>query len=372
MEGNLTAHRERKDNGIAFLKPTISKNDIKSVLESIVSDEITFGQTARNYEKGFAETFEFSHAISTISITSAFHLSFIAAEVGPEDEVIMSSAASIAAIDALYQTAAHPVMVDIQKNSFHPAEEDIINKITDKTRCIVLSYPYGSFNDFLNLKNAILDLNKQRKNKIVVIEDVSYLIGSEHNGMYVGTDADIAIAGLHEDMLMTIGKGAIVLTNNRNLYSIMKDRRMHGSSKSYRPRFDYGITDYQAAMGLEQLGHLNAVLERKRKIGERYLEVLRNINGLETFFKSFKIDTYGAFPVISQKPIEHMQKYFSSLQIETARTMWFGPLHQMLGLNSLDFPNATRLYERGILLPVYPNLSRTGVERIMAAIKGYY
>ncbi|MDH4261455.1 MAG: DegT/DnrJ/EryC1/StrS family aminotransferase [Spirochaetia bacterium] len=378
MEGNLTnsydgqERHDKRETGIAYLKPTISKGDIKSVLESMISDEISYGQTARTYEKEFADTFEMQYALSTISLTSAYHLSFLSFEVTTEHEIILSSNSSLAALDAIYQVDAKPVLVDIQKNSFHPSDESILNKINDKTKIIVLSYPYGSFNDYQGIKNSVEELNKSRKNKLFIIEDISYIIGAENNGHYAGLDSDLSIAGLHEDMLMTIGKGAMILTNNKTVYSILKDRRMHGGSKIYRPRFDYGIADYQAAMGLEQLGHLNAILERKRKIGEKYLEVIRQNSGLETYFKQPKIDTFGAFAVVSQKPLEHIQKYFNSLQIDTARTIPYGPLHDNLGLSPLDFPNTTRLFERGLLLPVYASLGRISIERIMASIKGYY
>jgi len=375
MEGNLANNYERverKDRGIAYLKPTISKGDIKSVLESMISNEISYGQTARTYEKEFAETFEAQYALSTISLTSAYHLGLLSFEVGAEDEVIVASNASLAALDAIFQVGATPALVDIQKNSFHPSGETILNKINEKTRVIVLSYPYGAFYDYDTLKVSVAELNKSRKNKISIIEDISYIIGAENNGQYVGFDADLSIAGLHEDMLMTIGKGAMIMTNNKTVYSILKDRRMHGGSKIYRPRFDYGIADYQAAMGLEQLGHLNAIIERKRKIGEKYLEVIRQNSGLETYFKNPRIDTFGAFAVVSQKPLEHIQKYFNSLQIDTARTIPYGPLHDNLGLSPLEFPNTTRLFERGLLLPVYASLGRVSIERIMASIKGYY
>jgi dTDP-4-amino-4,6-dideoxygalactose transaminase len=378
MEGNQTNIYERherydkKETGIAYLKPTISKGDIKSVLESMISNEISYGQTARTYEKEFAETFEVQFALSTLSLTSAYHLSFLSFEVNAEHEIILSSNSSLAALDAIYQVDAKPALVDIQKNSFHPADETILNKINEKTKVIVLSYPYGSFNDYENVKTSVAELNKSRKSKIFIIEDISYIIGAENNGHYVGLDSDLSIAGLHEDMLMTIGKGAMILTNHKTTYSILKDRRMHGGSKVYRPRFDYGIADYQAAMGLEQLGHLNAVLERKRKIGEKYLDAIRQNQGLETFFKQPKIDTFGAFAVVSQKPLEHIQKYFNSLQIDTARTIPFGPLHDNLGLSPLEFPNTTRLFERGLLLPVYAGLGRISIERIMSSIKGYY
>jgi dTDP-4-amino-4,6-dideoxygalactose transaminase len=114
-----------------------------------------------------------------------------------------------------------------------------------------------------------------------VIEDISHVIGHEFDGRQAGSEADIAIAGLNEDHLMTIGKGAVVLTDSHNLFSIIKDLRVQGGNRPYRVRFDYAITDYQAAMGAEQLG-IFAIIERRRRMGVLYNEAIKN-SRLKTF-----------------------------------------------------------------------------------------
>jgi dTDP-4-amino-4,6-dideoxygalactose transaminase len=76
--------------------------------------------------------------------------------------------------------------------------------------------------------------------------------------------------------------------------------------------------------------------------------------------------------VVSETDITHMQRYFSSLQIETRRLFPNGPLHHIMGLNPLDFPNAERLFQRGLVLPLYPMLNKAAVEKITAAIRGFY
>lgn len=136
-------------------------------------------------------------------------------------------------------------------------------------------------------------------------------------------------------------------------------------------RFDYAITDYQAAMGMEQLGNLAAIIERRRRIGVLYKEAIEK-SRLKTYFTNAEADVCASFPVIAETDIEHTQRYFASLHIETRRIFPNGPLHQIMGLNTLDFPNAERLYQRSLLLPLYPMLNKPSVEKITAAIRGFY
>ncbi|MES0489449.1 MAG: DegT/DnrJ/EryC1/StrS aminotransferase family protein [Leptospirales bacterium] len=358
--------------GIVFYKPTLSKRDIKSVMEAMVQDEISSGSVVLNYEKEFASTFGFRHALSALSWTAAYHLAFMSVGIGQGDEVILSSVAPVAVLDAINQTQAEPIVIDIAKESFHPSRDLIFDKISEKTKAIVFQYPYGSYFNYDDIRVEIQELNRKRDHKIRIIEDISYNVGTEVDGLYIGSQADIAIAGLHEDMLMTIGKGAMVLTNSRNIFGTAKDLRMHASGSPYRLRYDYTITDYQAAMGLEQLGQLSIVSERRKKIGDKYMESIKSVSAISTFFKSHEFDAFGAFPLIFQKPQDYIERYFHSLQIETRRTTPLGTLHEMLGFPGSEFPNAQKLYDRGILLPLYPNLTKMNIERIISSLRGFY
>jgi len=358
--------------GIVFYKPTLSKRDIKSVMEAMVQDEISSGSVVLNYEKEFASTFGFRHGLSALSWTAAYHLSLLAVGIGQGDEVILSSIASVVVLDAINQTQAEAVLIDIAQESFHPNRDLIFDKITDKTKAVVLQYPYGAYFNYDDIRDEIQELNRKRDNKIKIIEDISYNVGTEVDGEYIGSKADVAITGLHEDMLMTIGKGAMVLTNSRNIFGAAKDLRMHASGSPYRIRYDYTITDYQAAMGLEQLGQLSIVTERRKKIGFKYLESVKSVSAISTFFKYRELDAFGAFPLVFQKPLDYIERYFQSLQIEIRRTTPLGTLHEMLGFAGSEFPNAQKLYDRGILLPLYPNLTKMNIERIISSLRGFY
>lgn len=364
-----------KKQGIVYLRPTLTRNDLKSVLESLVHDEISFGQVVVNFEKEFASTFEFQRGLSADSLTAAYHLAYLAFETQKGDEVVLPSSASIAALDALSYIGAVPKLIDTDREGFHPSVEQYLAAINENTRAVVIHYSFGSFKDYSLLREKIEQINAQSgkaaKHKIRIIEDISYIAGLEFKGQFVGSDADIAIAGLNEDNLMTIGKGAMLLTDSNSLYAMIKDLRYQGGNRPYKVRFDYTITDYQAAMGLEQLGNLSAIIERRRKIAQVYLEALRH-SQLKTAFLGCESDAYGAFPVFSEQSLEHMTRYFQSLNIETRRVYPAGPLHQQLGLPVSDFANTERLYQRGLQIPLYPYLTKMNVERISGALKTFY
>lgn len=362
-----------KHQPIQYLRPTLSRNELKSVLESLVMEEVSFGQGVLNFEKSFARTFDFGHAAAVDSYTSAFHLALLAAELGKDDEIVLPVSAPLAMLDAINYTGARAVPVDLAKDSFHADIDTLFAAVTDKTKVIFLPYVFGSFKDFAPLYEKLdaAGLRKGKERMVRVIEDISHVVGHEFNGRQAGSEADIAIAGLNEDHLMTIGKGGVVLTDSHNLFAVIKDLRVQGGNRPYRMRFDYAITDYQAAMGLEQLGNLSAIIERRRRMGVLYNEAIGN-SRLKSYFMIPEADVCGSFPVIGEADIEHMQRYFSSLQIETRRVFPNGPLHQVMGLNPLDFPNAERLHQRGVLLPLYPMLNKAAVEKITAAIRGFY
>ncbi|MDH5720543.1 MAG: DegT/DnrJ/EryC1/StrS aminotransferase family protein [Spirochaetia bacterium] len=354
---------------IVFNKPTLSKKELKSVLECMIQDEISFGNVVLSFEKELASAFEFQKALSTISLSSAYHLALMALDIKEDDEIILSANAPVAALDAIAYLKAKPVLTDIASNSFNPSSELFIEKITPKTRGIILFHAYGSYQNYEILREFLR--NNENSQEIKVIEDISYIAGSEENTGFLGNSADIAILGLHEDMIMTIGKGAAIFTNSKNIYSIVKDLRMHGVKKVYKVRYDYTIPDYQAAMGIEQLGQLTNIINRRRKLGQIYKEAISQSKML-TWFEYPEIDTYGAFPVVCDKNVDAAKSFFQSRKIDCRKTMTYGPLSALIGEPATEFPNVEKLYQRGLLLPLYPSLTKINIERVITAIRSYH
>ncbi|MCB1147866.1 MAG: DegT/DnrJ/EryC1/StrS family aminotransferase [Leptospiraceae bacterium] len=369
-----TSTRSRNANKtgkIEFSKPTLTRNELKSVLETLIQDNLGAGATVVNLEKEFAKAFEFEKALAVHSHTSAYHLAFLSCGIKPGDEIILSTNAPLAALDAATLVNAQITLLDLDRNSFHTGIEQFAEAANEKTAAILVNYPFGSFSNFSELKRSIEAKENIQSGRIQIIQDISGLAGAEVAGSMAGSDADIAILGMHEDHMLTIGKGGVIMTDSASIYSIAKDLRMHGGSRPYRLRFDYALTDYQAAMALEQLSLLPSLIERRKKIAMHYLDAVKN-SRCSTWFDGHGSDAYTAFPLVTEQNIEHTQRYFSSLGIETRRVMPMGPLHSAMALPGSAYQNAEKLYQRGVLLPLYPNLTRSNVERICAAIRTFY
>ena len=367
MRGTVSPQlRSVASSDIAFIKPAITVKELKSVLDCIFRDEISFGKIVEQLEVKCRESFGFKNSLVLPSHHAAYHLAFLAVGLKVSDEVIIPSLAPLAALDAIGYCKATAKIIDISKNSFHPEVETFIKAITDKTKIVLLPYRFGSFKNY----DALYRACEKYQGRIKFIEDISEMPGTSFLGKSVGTNADIALLSLEETMPVTMGKGSILLTNSKSLYQMGNDLRnpTKRSNSSYRVRYDYTITDYQAAMGLEQIDKLKALLEQRKKIAKLYLKGIDR-SPFKTFFHYSESDGYGSFPIVSRKNKKEMITYFKKKKIETRAITAYEPLHRMLQLSSIDFPNTERLYEKGILLPIYPHLNQKSIGAIISSFK---
>ena len=349
---------------IAFVKPAITNKELKSVLECLIADKISFGQVVKDFEKECAKQFQFANAISVSSLHSGYHLSLLGISIQKDDEIIISSMAPLACLDAIGQLQARPVIVDVAKESFHPNIESMTSRITGKTRAIILQYPFGSFKNY----NELFQKPSFKGKNIAIIEDISEILRPEYNARQIASHSTISILSFEENMPLTMGKGAVLLVNSKKIFEKLKNLKAHRGSPDYRVRYDYNITDYQAAMGFEQLGNLNQLIKRRREIGKAYLEAVFK-SRFCTFFKYPEIDSYGSFAVFSVATSNEIISLLKKKNIESKKILPNQPLYRLLRLNQNEFPNTEKLYQQGALLPIYPHLRSQEVAAITHTLK---
>ncbi|GBF50015.1 pyridoxal phosphate-dependent aminotransferase [Leptospira ryugenii] len=354
----------KKLKEIEFHKPTLSREDLKGVLECLVEEHLSTGEIVDRFEKSFCHTFKTKHAVSVNSLTSAYHLSLLALGVQEGDKILLSSFAPIAALDAIFLLRAKPILVDLGKNSFHPDPESFHTKrLSSEAKVAILDHSFGS----------LLSLKNYQAEGLQIIEDYTEVIGAISETIPVGKQGSISIAGLDAENMITTGNGAMITSAETQLVQKIRSFKSGPNVKRVfgEPKFDYHLVDYQAALGIEQLSKLGVILDRQRKIAFAYLQAVQN-SRLETYFSNPNEDTFHRFPIIvSNRGYEEVNRYFKSIHIETQRTIQ-EPLHSILEENRLDFPNAERLYQRGHCIPVYPNLTKDNVQRIATAIRRIY
>jgi dTDP-4-amino-4,6-dideoxygalactose transaminase len=358
---------ENKIRPIEAHRPTLSKQELESVLDCLIHDRLGSGAVAQKFEKTFAGSFGYRHVLSVNSASSAYHLALLALGVGAGESVLLSALSPVQALDAIRYVGANPILIDVDRESFHPSMEAVKKGMdeneTAKIKPIaayILDHTFGS--------PSSVDVNYLKNRGLKIIEDFTGLVGSDRDGEFFGNAGHISVCGLSEYDLLTTGNGGVVVTSDSKLYNRMHSLRYGGKRIEGVASYDYRLEDFQAAMGLDQISRLGITLARRKKIGQKYLETLR-LTKHATFFREAGIDGYLRFPVVINRNHEEVERYFASLQIGVTRVVE-APLHHLMGYARLEYPNSERIYQKAVSIPLYPSLTANNVERIASSLRG--
>ena len=358
--------KESKNKPIPANLPTLSKKEIEAVLDCLIADQLSQGSITKNFEHNFSSTFDYKHSLAVNSLTAAYHLSFLALDLKAGDHVILSALSSEAACDAARYLSATVHLVDITRDSFHPEQEWILELISKLKKelapgakiCYVADHSLGA-----SLPYTLASIKEAGA---VLVEDFTSMLGTQHEDGYFGKAGHLSVCGFSQYDLLTVGNGAMIVTNDSQLYKKIRSLRYGGKREPNALAYDYRLGDFQTAIGLNQIHRLGIALARRKKIARRYLEALRSTKH-STYFKNPELDTYLCFPICMNKDPNEVWHYFRSLQIGVFKVT-STPLHHLLGLAPLQFPNTERLFRRSICVPLYPNLSLASIERICNAV----
>jgi perosamine synthetase len=362
---------------IPYAKPHIWGNELVRVREIIEAGWLSSqGDIVGAFEKSFASAVDASFALATSSGTSALHLAMLAAGIEREDEVIVPGFTMIAPVFAVCHCGARPVPVDVD-DTWNIDVTGIERRLTRRTRAIVVVHTYGH--------PARIDeiISIARDHRLVVIEDAAEALGATINGQFVGALGDIGCHSLYANKVITTGEGGMLTTNDENMVrrARWKGNMCFGADQEHRfihdeLGFNYRLSAVQAAIGVAQLEHLRAAVERKVAIAERYDELLAGMPGVtRPPAAAWVRNVYWAYGILIDEamfghPRECVQRMLRQRGIDTRRM--FTPVHRQpfLDLRSSDteFPMSMRLADEGILLPSFIDMSDAQIDRVVETI----
>ncbi len=335
---------------IPHSKPTLGQTEIDLVSSVLESTQIAQGGMVRKFEKEFAEKIGVKYAAAVNSGTSALHLSLLALGIGPGDEVIIPSYVCTALINAINYTGAQPVLADIDFKTYNISPGDVKRRVTKQTRAVIVPHLFGQTADL----NSFLDLD------IPIIEDCAQAVGSTYHEKPVGAFGTISVFSFYATKVMTTGEGGLVVCDDEQIIDHIKNLREYDNMDSYEIRYNYKMTDINAAVGLAQLSHLEEFIEKRKIIAEKYINAFRKTgfcppeNNPEHIYYRFVMNlSTDASPYI-----EHMKKK----GILCARPVHI-PIHQYLGMKG--YPNTDQAWKESISIPIYPSLSYSDINRII-------
>lgn len=263
---------------IPWAAPRLWGNEEKYVLDALRSTWISGGPYIDRFERQFATYCGVTNALAVANGTAALHLAYLAAGIGPGDEVIVPGFAFMAAANMAIMVGATPVFADVEPLDWCMSAPTIAECLTPRTRAIVPVETYGAM---CNMP-AIMQLAAERK--LLVIEDAAEAIGSSWRGTKAGTFGQIGVFSFHATKTITTGEGGAIVTEEPELLARMRLLRSHGMQQTRYLHevagHNFRLTNLQAAIGCAQLEEIEAISASRRAICAAYRTALEPVSGV--------------------------------------------------------------------------------------------
>jgi len=346
--------RYSRSNIIAHSRPTLGQKEIDAVSKVIQSSMIAQGNMVERFEKDFIEKMGGGYAACTSSGTAALHLTLLAMSIQSGDDVIMPSFICSALLNAVNYTGANPVPVDINPLTYNIDPEEVKKHVNKKTRAIIVPHLFGAAADM----DDLLALN------VPVIEDCAQSIGGTYKKKYLGTLGHAAIFSFYATKVMTTGEGGMVFSFSKAFIDRIKKLREYDNRKKYEIRYNYKMTDIQAAMGKVQLSQLDDFISKRKMIADEYNLSFKKL-GIR-IPKQKKDHIYFRYVVGTDFACSKMIEQIQGHGIMCEKPV-HTPIHRLLDLDG--FSETEKAWKQTISIPIYPSLTEKETDRIIRDFK---
>jgi perosamine synthetase len=340
---------------IPHSKPNLDNDDIKAVTKVLSSGNIAQGEKVKEFEQKISGFIGTKYGIAVSSGTTAIHLALASLGVKPEDEIIIPSYVCASLYMAILHAGAKPKIVDIVPDSFNTCIESVRKEITSKTKAIIVPHMFGNPADI----DEILELG------IPTIEDCAQALGAEYKKQKVGSYGQISICSFYATKIITTGEGGMILTNDKDIYNKIVDCREYDKESVDKVRYNYKMTDFQAALGISQLRKLDSFIDRRRAIANIYNKNFSESSVTLPNNDENRRPIYYRYVIMHDK-MHEIQKAAKNKGIMCERPVRM-PLHK--NNPSLICPNSDLVYERALSIPIYPSLTESELEFILKNMK---
>lgn len=382
---------------IPYGRQDINQADINAVVEVLRSDFLTQGPVVPAFETAIASYCGAQHAVAVNSATSALHIACLALGVDKGDVVWTTPITFVASANCALYCGAQIDFVDIDSRTYNLSVDRLAEKLAYAEK-------YGKLPKVVipvhlcgqPCEMADIHALSQRYG-FKIIEDASHAIGGEYRGEPIGNCrySDITVFSFHPVKIITAGEGGMALANDAQLVKRLRQLRSHGitgDAADMHPRapgeiwnyqqislgFNYRMTDILAALGLSQMQRLDEFVGRRHIIAKKYDQMLSR---LPVVTPHQPADGYSAFHlyIIRLKLGEinktHRQVYEALHVAGILVNLHYIPVYRQPYYANMGFevgycPEAEQFYAEALSIPLYPGLTETQQDMVVAALRG--
>ncbi|MFN8176038.1 MAG: DegT/DnrJ/EryC1/StrS family aminotransferase [Solirubrobacteraceae bacterium] len=359
---------------IPLARPLLGEAEEAAVLGVLRTGRLSLGPALGAFERAFAQRLGVPHASAVSSGTAGLHLALRAAGVEEGSEVVTSPFSFVASANAVLYERARPVFADVDPRTLNLDPAAAAAAVGERTAALLPVHIFGYPADVPALEGL----------RLPIVEDACEALGAVHpDGVPVGARGHPAVFAFYANKQITTGEGGMVVTADGAVKERIDSERNQGRAPDMgwldhdRLGFNYRLSDIACALGLAQLGHLDAMLADRARVAALYAEALEGIEGLELpapdaggarrswFVYVVRLprgaDRDGAVRALGGHGIE-TKPYLPAIHL-------FSFYRERFGHRPGEFPVAEDAAARSLALPFFPGLSEAQAERVARGLR---
>ena len=357
--------------------------------ECLRSGWITTGPRTRRFEEMLTEYLGAGNVLACSSATAGLFMALRSLELRPGDEVITTSMTFAATLNCIVNAGGKPILVDVEPGTYNLDLDLVEDAITNRTRAILPVHFAGLPVDLDRLYGIA------EKYDLRVIEDSAHAIGAEYKGQKIGGFGDTQVFSFHPNKNMTTGEGGCVTTGDQKMDASIKLFRFHGIdreawarfAKDGSPHYDialaghkFNFMDIQAVLGIHQLPRLDGFIRRRTELVMNYYDFLSGIDLFDLPTIEDRFDHLHAWhlfaPLVNSKDtgisrdelIEKMKTHNIGTGVHYRAVHLSTFYREQYGYTQGQFPNAEKISNQVISLPLFPDMTDSDQSRVFDAI----
>jgi perosamine synthetase len=377
-----------RDTNLPYGFHWIGEAEERELLDTLRHGWLTSGPKTAAFENDFAQFTDSRHAVALSSASAALHLSLLALEVGPGDEVITTPLTFVATANAILHVGAKPVFADVDTETLNLDPANVARLINRRTKVILPVHYAGQPCDMAVFKKMA------RKHRLRIVEDASHAVGATAAGQKVGSIGDLTCFSFHPVKNMTSAEGGMITTNVQHLAAKIRALRFHGlmedfiarakREKFHYPRmrllgFKYVMTDLQASLAIHQLKRVPEFTDRRAALAERYRKAFENVPEIRCPVVRAGVTSAWHLYVIRldlSRLLCSRDEFIDALKAENiSASVHYLPVHlhpyyaKRFGFCRGDLPNAEKAYSEIVTLPLFPRMRDEDINDVVVAVK---